>query len=357
MDPNASANSAPDFSLQCPLPIQNYPHILMAHGGGGRLTQQLLSQIFYPAFRNPSLDQHHDGALLQLGSERLAMTTDSYVVRPLFFPGGDIGTLAVNGTVNDLAMCGATPRWISAGFILEEGLPMETLWRVVQSMRSAAAAAGVQIVTGDTKVVDKGKGDGLYISTSGIGVCRHPREISPQQVRPGDVVLVSGDLGRHGMAIMSVREGLEFESPILSDCAPLHRQVEDLLQAGVEVHCLRDLTRGGLAAALNEIATSSGLQIDIEEASVPVSNEVRGACEILGLDPLYVANEGRFAVWVSAADQDRALSILRHAEGGQRASRVGTVRGGQAGWVTLRSLIGAERVLDLFSGEQLPRIC
>jgi len=346
-----------EFALQCPLPISDYPAVLLAHGGGGRLMQQLLEQVFYRAFDNPTLADRHDGAVLEVDGRRLAFTTDSYVVRPLFFPGGDIGTLAVNGTVNDLAMCGARPRWLSAGFIIEEGLPMETLRRVAASMRDAAAAAGVELVTGDTKVVDKGKGDGLFINTAGVGVIEHPAPIRPRAVRPGDVVLVSGDLGRHGMAIMSVREGLEFESPIASDCAPLAGLVADLLAGGVAVHCLRDLTRGGLAAALNEIAGAAGVHIRVDEAAVPVSDAVRGACEILGFDPLYVANEGRLAAFVAPEDAERALALLRARPEGAGAARIGTVQADRPGLVTLRSVIGVDRVLDLLSGEQLPRIC
>lgn len=345
------------LTLACPLPLAEYPQVLMAHGGGGRLMNQLIEQMFVTAFRNPILEQRHDGALLEVETARLAFTTDSYVVHPLFFPGGDIGSLAINGTVNDLAMCGARPRWLSAAFILEEGLPLETLARVVDSMRRAALAAGVQVVTGDTKVVDKGRGHGLFINTAGIGTLEHRRVIAPASVRPGDVVLVSGDLGRHGMAIMSVREGLEFEGAILSDCAPLHEPVQALLAADLEVHCLRDLTRGGLTAALNEVATAAALQIDVDEALIPVREEVRGACEILGLDPLYVANEGRFAAWVAPHDAGRALEILRAAPACAEATRVGTVAAGSSGLVTLRSRLGVRRILDLLSGEQLPRIC
>jgi len=346
-----------DFAAACPLPISSYPHVLLAHGGGGRLMQQLIDKVFLPAFVNPWLGARHDGAVLEMGSERLAFTTDSYVVQPLFFPGGDIGTLAVNGTVNDLAMCGARPRWLSAGFIIEEGLPMETLWRVVQSMRQAASAAGVQLVTGDTKVVDKGKGDGLFINTAGVGILEHPLSICPSRVQAGDVVLLNGDLGRHGMAIMSVREGLSFETTITSDCAPLADLVLKLLHAGIDVHCLRDLTRGGLAAALNEIAGASRLQVDIDENTIPVREEVQGACEILGLDPLYVANEGRLVAFVPAAEAERALAIMRSHESGMGACRVGQVLAELPGRVTMKSKVGASRIVDLLSGEQLPRIC
>jgi hydrogenase expression/formation protein HypE len=319
--------------------------------------QQLLDQVFLPAFRNPALEQAHDGARLEINGARLAFTTDSYVVRPLFFPGGDIGSLAINGTVNDLAMCGARPRWLSAGFILEEGLPMETLWRVVQSMQRAARNAGVELVTGDTKVVDKGKGDGIFLNTAGIGVIERPVTIAPGEVRADDAVLLSGDVGRHGMAIMSVREGLAFESAIESDCAPLVAPVMALLDAGVEVHCLRDLTRGGLASALNEIAETARLQVDLEESAVPVREDVQGACELLGLDPLYVANEGRFVAFVPGRETERALAVLRPHAGCEGAQVIGRVSAGSAGLVTLRSRIGAQRILDRLSGEQLPRIC
>ena len=349
-----------EFTSSCPIPIADYPNVLMAHGGGGRLTGHLIEKLFLPAFANPFLSQQHDGALLDISGQRLAFSTDSYVVRPLFFPGGDIGALAVNGTVNDLAMCGARPLYLSAGFIIEEGLPVETLWRIVQSMSRAAEAAGVLLVTGDTKVVDKGKGDGVFINTAGIGIANHGPAIVPGSVLPGDAVLVSGDLGRHGMAIMSVREGLEFETTIESDCAPLAAPVQALLNAGVRVHCLRDLTRGGLASALNEIAEASHTQIEIDESLVPVREEVRGACEILGFDPLYVANEGRFAAFVAPKDSERAVAILReHAPDGNAAA-IGLVRpsgSSSHGLVTLRSRIGVTRILDMLTGEQLPRIC
>lgn len=329
----------------------------MAHGGGGRLTQQLLDKIFLPSFDNALLAQRHDGAAFEVNGQRFAFSTDSYVVHPLFFPGGDIGALSVNGTVNDLAMCGARPLWLSAGFILEEGLPMETLWRVAQSMKQAAAAAGVALVTGDTKVVDKGKGDGLFINTAGIGTIERQVVIAPSQVKPGDAVLVSGDLGRHGMAIMSVREGLQFESSIESDCAPVAAPALALLDAGIQVRCMRDLTRGGLASALNEIAGAARVQVDVAENLIPVREEVRGACEILGLDPLYVANEGRFVVFLAPEDETAALNILRAHSVCEGACRIGSVSAGSPGLVAIESRIGARRILDLLSGEQLPRIC
>jgi hydrogenase expression/formation protein HypE len=343
--------------LSCPLPLPASERILLAHGGGGRLTNQLIEDIFLPAFANTALQARHDGAQLIINSERLAMTTDTYVVQPLVFPGGTIGDLAVNGTVNDLAMCGARAVALSAGFVLEEGLAMDTLRNVVNSMRDAALTAGVPIVTGDTKVVDKGKGDGIFINTTGIGVIVAPNSIGPESVRAGDAVLISGDLGAHGIAILSVRAGLEFEGPVSSDTACLWPAVEALLEDGIEIHCLRDLTRGGLSSALNEIASVAGLRIAVEEALIPISDVVRGACELLGLDPLYVANEGRFAIFVADDDAERALAILRSQSVSVGAVQVGTVFEHRSGIVTLRSRIGGNRVLDMMSGEQLPRIC
>lgn len=341
----------------CPAPISGHREVQLAHGGGGRLTNQLIESLFVEAFDNPALAARHDGARLTLGSATVAFSTDSYVVRPLFFPGSDIGALAVNGTVNDLAMCGARPLYLSCGFIIEEGLPMDTLQRVVASMQRAARAAGVAVVTGDTKVVDRGKGDGLYVNTAGVGVVEHAGVIAPGSVRPGDVVLVSGDLGRHGMAVMAAREGLEFESTIESDCAPVAGPVLALLDAGVDVHCLRDLTRGGLASAVVEIATAAGVHVDLDEAAIPVRDDVRGACEVLGFDPCYVANEGRFIAFVARADAERALQILRGHDVSSAAVAIGDVRTADAGIVTIRSAIGVKRVLDMLSGEQLPRIC
>jgi hydrogenase expression/formation protein HypE len=358
-NPDLKPDPEPDPTpgLDCPWPISRYPNVLLAHGGGGRLMRDLIAGLFRPAFDNEWLAQDHDGARLECERGHLIFTTDSYVVQPLFFPGGDIGSLAVFGTVNDLAMCGARAQWLSAGFILEEGLPMETLGRVVESMRAAAEAAGVALVTGDTKVVDKGKGDGLFLNTSGIGFVEHDLEIAPRHARAGDVVLLSGDLGRHGMAVMSVREGLSFESPIVSDAAPLTRPVLALLDAGIEVHCLRDLTRGGLASALNEIAQTAGIQIQIDETALPVSDPVRGACELLGLDPLYVACEGRFVAFVDGRDLPRALDVLHGDPDTPEACLIGTVKTAGRPQVTLKSRIGAGRILDLLSGEQLPRIC
>jgi hydrogenase expression/formation protein HypE len=343
--------------LSCPLPRPATDRVLLAHGGGGRLTNQLIESMFLPAFSNSALESRHDGAVLSAGGARLAMTTDTYVVDPLVFPGGTIGDLAVNGTVNDLAMCGAKPFALSAGFVLEEGLSMETLRTIVAAMREAAQVAKAPIVTGDTKVVDKGKGDGLFLNTTGIGVVVAPKPVGPEFVRPGDTVLVSGDLGSHGIAILSVRGGLEFEGEVKSDTAPLWPAVEALFEAGIEVHCLRDLTRGGLSSALNEIASVARLRITVEEALIPVSDVVCGACELLGLDPLYVANEGRFVAFVPECDADRALEILRSQSVSAGAVRAGTVHENSSGIVTLHSRVGGNRVLDMLSGEQLPRIC
>ena len=349
----------PAFNLSCPVPRVADDRIVLAHGGGGRLTHQLIEKIFIPAFSNSMLEQRHDGAVLSVNGSRLAFTTDSFVVRPLIFPGGDIGDLAVNGTVNDLAMCGARPLYLSAGFILEEGLEMETLRTVVTSMQKAAANANVQLVTGDTKVVDKGKGDGIFVNTSGIGVIEANVKgaIGPAAVQPGDAVIISGDLGRHGIAILSMREGLEFESPILSDTASVWPAVEALLHAGIEIHCLRDLTRGGLATTLNEIASDRNICIKLEEALIPVEETVQSACEILGLDPLYVANEGRFAVFVPAAQAEAALEIMKKGTVSQGSVRVGKVEESPGRTVVLQSRIGGNRVVDMLSGEQLPRIC
>ncbi len=352
------ATSADLSGLSCPVPLPHRTEITVGHGGGGRLTQDLLDRVFRPAFANPALESQHDGAMLMppVGS-RLAFTTDSHVVSPLFFPGGDIGELAVNGTVNDLCMCGARPRWLSAGFILEEGLPIATLERVVASMRDAARAAGVSIVTGDTKVVERGKGDGLYVTTSGVGVIETPLVVAPSSIRAGDVVILSGDIGRHGIAIMATRAGLSFESEIQSDCAPLVAPVHALLGAGLEVHCLRDLTRGGLATALVELAETAHVGIEMDSAKVPVSELVQGACEILGLDPLYVANEGRFVCVLPDAQAARALTLLQEVAPEQSPTIIGRITAGPAGQVTQRSIIGSERIVDRLSGEQLPRIC
>lgn len=356
------------LELQCPLPLSQHRTVQLAHGGGGRLMRQLIEGLFRPAFeqddRLPDAAHArvqktpaHDAAVVEMAGARLAFTTDTFVVSPLFFPGGDIGRLAVFGTVNDLAMAGARPVVLSAGFVLEEGLPMETLQRVVRSMAEAARQAGVRIVTGDTKVVDRGKGDGVFINTSGVGLVPQGIEISPRRVSAGDAVLLSGDLGRHGLAVMSVREGLQFETELESDCAPLAELVQALLAAGQEIHCLRDLTRGGLAAALNEIAQDAGLGIELFEAAIPVCPAVAAACELLGLDPLYAANEGRLVAFVPAEAADRVLQIMQSHPDAPQPAVIGRVTREHPGIVELRSVLGGGRVLDLLSGEQMPRIC
>jgi hydrogenase expression/formation protein HypE len=339
------------------VPISDYPKVLLAHGGGGKLMHDLLGKMILPGFSSPDPKAQHDSAVLQVGNQKLAFTTDSFVVRPLEFPGGNVGSLAVHGTVNDLAMSGARPLFLSAGFIIEEGLPMETLWKMVSSMQAAARAAGVRIVTGDTKVVDKGKGDSLFINTAGIGVVEHALQICPASVCAGDAVLVSGDLGRHGMAIMAVREGLEFESAIESDSAPVSNVVQDLLAAGITVHCLRDVTRGGLTSVLNEISEAANLAVEIRETLIPVRQDVQAACEILGFDPLQVACEGRFVAFVPEAEAEKALSVMRKSEVAAGACQIGVVSNGPGPRVVLESRIGARRILLMSSGEQLPRIC
>jgi hydrogenase expression/formation protein HypE len=348
--------SAREFVLSCPSPLR-HATVQLAHGGGGRLMRELIEELFLPAFANPALGARHDSAVVPAGAGRIAFTTDTYVVQPRLFPGGDIGRLAVCGTVNDLAMAGARPAYLSAGFVLEEGLSLEELRQIVASMRAAADECGVTLVTGDTKVVDRGKGDGLFVNTAGIGFVAGGVDVCPGRVVAGDAVLLSGDVGRHGIAVLSVRDGLAFETPVESDCAPLAGLVAALLDGGVELHCLRDVTRGGLATVLNEIAADAGRAIEVEEGAVPVSEAVAGACEILGLDPLYVACEGRMVAFVPAAATARALAILRRHPLAAGATCIGTVGGEPAGMVTLRTRFGAPRLLDLLSEEQLPRIC
>jgi hydrogenase expression/formation protein HypE len=343
--------------LVCPAPLAHADIVELAHGGGGKKTAKLVETLFAPAFRNPHLEPLGDGAIVTVGRERLAFTTDSFVVKPAFFPGGDIGSLAVHGTVNDLAMCGAEPLFLSAGYLLEEGFPMRDLERVVASMAEACSRTGVLLVTGDTKVVDRGKGDGIYINTSGVGRVRDGVSVGPAHAEPGDVVIVSGPIGDHGIAVMAAREGIDLETALVSDSAPVIGPVRALLDAVPSTHVLRDPTRGGLATALCEIALSSKVGITLEEAEVPVREEVRGACELLGFDPLYVACEGRFLAIVPGARGEIALAAIRSQPGGEGARVVGTVGAEDAGRVVLRTRIGSHRLLERLSGEQLPRIC
>jgi len=354
-----SKSDAVDFSRwSCPLPLADYPAIVMGHGGGGKLGNELVEHLFLPAFRNRALDDLGDAAVLELSGGRVAMSTDSFVVQPLFFPGGSIGELAVNGTVNDLAVSGAVPRWLSASFILEEGFALAQLAAIVDAMAKAAATAGVQIVTGDTKVVERGHGDGCYINTAGVGVLREGIQVGPARAQAGDAVLVSGTIGDHGMAIMSVREGLEFESPIRSDCAALNGMIAAVLDAaGGAVHAMRDPTRGGLASTLNEIARASGVGVAIDEARLPVRPEVQSACELLGLDPVYVANEGKAVFFVAPEMADAVLDVLRGHPLGREAARIGQATAEHKGMLVARTALGANRVIPLQIGEQLPRIC
>ncbi len=341
----------------CPIPLDDYPNVLLAHGSGGKLTHRLIQKMFLPLFRNEMLEPLHDGAIFRVGGERMAFSTDSYVIDPIFFPGGDIGKLAVNGTVNDLAMCGARPLYLSVALIIEEGLPMEELWTIVRSMQQAAKEAGVVLVTGDTKVVDRGKGDKIFINTSGVGIVEHGIDISPNRAKPGDRIIVNGEIGTHGIAVMSVREGLEFSSPIRSDTAPLNGLVAEIFWASKEIHVLRDPTRGGIATALNEIAGSSHVGISIVEENIPVSDAVEGACEILGLDPLYVANEGKLLAFVPHDDAEKVLGAMRNHPLGTGSRVIGEVVADHPGTVVLRTPIGGTRIVDMLTGEQLPRIC
>jgi hydrogenase expression/formation protein HypE len=352
----------------CPLPIFEHKQIVLGHGSGGKLTAELIEKIFLPAFANPVLDRLDDQAVVEINGSRLAFTTDSFVVTPLFFPGGDIGRLAINGTVNDLAMSGARPLYLSAAFILEEGLPAEDLRRIVESMSAAAQDAGVQLVTGDTKVVNRGKGDKVFITTTGIGVLEKPVHISANRAQPGDQIILSGYVGDHGMAIMSQRENLEFEGAIESDCAPLHGLVAAMLGASHSadgngtnpcnaIHCLRDPTRGGIATTLNEIATRSGVGMKLIEQAIPVRETVKGACEILGLDPLYVANEGKLIAVVAREAAEGVLQRMREHPLGTEAAIIGEVVAEHRGMVLMKTEIGGTRVLDVMFGEQLPRIC
>jgi hydrogenase expression/formation protein HypE len=343
--------------LVCPSPLTSSDRVLLGHGSGGRLSAELVRQVFLPAFQNPALSRLDDQAIVNVEGIRLAFTTDSYVVKPLFFPGGDIGSLAVHGTVNDLAVGGAIPLFLSAAFIIEEGLPMEVLQKVVNSLHQAANAAGVSVVTGDTKVVDKGSADGLFINTAGLGVVRDGIDLSADRARPGDKILLSGTIGEHGIAILAQREGLEFDGAVASDSAPLHGMIAEMLAATNSIRCMRDPTRGGLSSALNEIAEQSGVGMELLDASIPIREEVMGACELLGLDPLYVANEGKLVAIVAPEDADAALTAMREHPLGSQAAVIGTVVDSHRGLVTLRTALGTTRVVDMLAGDQLPRIC
>ncbi len=351
------------FELNCPLPISRHEKILLGHGSGGRLTTELVQRTFLPAFRNDVLSALEDQATLSLSGhldgsgQRLAFTTDSYVVRPLFFPGGDIGSLSIHGTVNDLAVGGAQPLFLSAAFILEEGLPLKDLERIVASMRAACDESGVTLVTGDTKVVDRGKGDQVFITTSGIGLVPAGRQLSIHSARPGDRVLVSGTIGDHGIAIMSVREGIEFETALESDSASLVSLTQLILTNCPTVRCMRDPTRGGLSSAVNELAAASQVGVKLMESAIPLRREVRAACEMLGLDPLYVANEGKLIAVVEAADAERLLEVMREHPLGRNAAIIGDVVAEHPGLVTMKSPLGGERIINMLAGEQLPRIC
>jgi hydrogenase expression/formation protein HypE len=352
-----------DFSAwTCPLPLRDYPKIVLGHGGGGRLSNELVENLFLPVFSNESLDKLSDSAQLDVAEllrdgGRLAYSTDSFVVQPLFFRGGNIGHLAVNGTVNDVAMSGAKPLFLSAGFIIEEGLEVEQLGKIVNSMGEAANKSGIKIVTGDTKVVERGKGDGLFINTSGIGVIPNGVNIAPNLAAEGDAVILSGEIGLHGIAIMSEREGLEFDAPIESDCANLNYLVEDIMSVTKEIHVLRDPTRGGIASALNEIAKLSNVGIRIYDEKIPVPNMVRGACEMLGLDPYYVANEGKLLAILPREKADKILEKMRANELGQKAVVIGEVVAEHPKMVVAKTPFGSTRVVDMQLGEQLPRIC
>jgi hydrogenase expression/formation protein HypE len=339
------------------VPLAGGDRIVLGHGSGGKLSAELLRDVFLPYFHSPILNRLDDQAVLEINGARLAFTTDSFVVKPLFFRGGDIGSLAVNGTVNDLAMGGATPLYLSAGFILEEGLDIELLRRAAESMGRAAEAVPIEIVTGDTKVVEKGKGDGLFINTTGIGLVPEGVRLSPTLVRPGDRVLLSGPIGDHGIAILAEREGIEFSTDLASDCAPLNGLVAAMLAASLDIRTMRDPTRGGLSSALNEIAARAGVGVTIEESSIPVREEVRGACEMLGLDPLYVANEGKLVAFVAPDAAEAVLEAMRRHALGRDAALIGTVTGTHPGLVLLRTPFGTTRIVDMLPGDQLPRIC
>ncbi len=342
--------------LDCPLPKLDFDVITLGHGSGGLLTRKLLESGVFDLLKNDHLNEQHDGALLDL-TGRTAFTTDSFVISPIIFPGGNIGELAVNGTVNDLAMCGAIPEFLSLSFIIEEGLPVEEFWEVLVGIKYAAGIAGVQVVTGDTKVVERGKGDKLFINTTGLGQVHEKADISVNNIRAGDKIILSGEVATHGIAIMSVRQGLEFETDIQSDTQSLGKVVNDLLgQFGHDIHVLRDPTRGGVATVLKEIATQSGLGMELDQKNIPINSGVEGACEMLGLDPLYVANEGLFVGIVDPVAEDM-IAMLRDTEEGKNAQCIGTVTSNHPGQVVMKSPVGGKRVLNLLPGEQLPRIC
>jgi hydrogenase expression/formation protein HypE len=345
------------LALSCPVPFAATDRVLLGHGSGGTLTAELIARCFLPAFRNEHLERLDDAAVLDVGGARLAFTTDAYVVTPLFFPGGDLGALAVNGTVNDLAMAGARPGYLSAAFIIEEGFPLADLDRIVASAQAAAARAGVEVVTGDTKVVDRGKADGCFVVTTGLGVVDHARTLSSDRARPGDAVILSGPIAEHGAAIMAARADLELETPVVSDTAPLHRLVASMLATGAEIRCLRDPTRGGVATALNEIARRSGVGAVLREAAIPVREPVRGLLELLGLDPLYVANEGRLLAVVAREDAGRLVARMRGEPDGREACIVGEIAEDGERLVVLETAVGGRRIVDMLAGDQLPRIC
>jgi len=353
----SSSDGSDSFALSCPTSIATTDRVLLGHGSGGKMTADLIARYFLPAFRNSYLERLDDQAVLSIAGARLAFTTDAHVVTPLFFPGGDIGMLAVNGTVNDLAMAGARPLYLSAAFILEEGFPLAELARIVDSMSAAARKAGVLFVTGDTKVVDRGKADGCFITTSGVGVVTHRLDITAAGALPGDVVILSGAIAEHGTAIMVARADLEVEAPIQTDSTPLDELVHGMVEAGGEIHCLRDPTRGGVATALNEIARQSSVGIVLEEEAILVKEPVRGICEILGLDPLYVANEGKLLAVVTPGSADKVLAAMRRRAEGRDARIIGEVVEDPDRLVVLKTRVRGRRIVDMLQGDQLPRIC
>lgn len=345
------------MELNCPIPITDYERVLLAHGGGGKLMHQLIDKMIYQEFKNEYLDQNHDGAILPTKGMNIAFTTDSFVVNPLFFPGGDIGDLAVNGTINDLVCCGAKPLYISLAFIIEEGLLMSDLWSIIQSIKKAVKKSGIKIVTGDTKVVEKGKGDGIFINTTGVGEVYQNQNINPVNCKAGDVVLINGGIAEHGIAIVSKREGLQFETDIKSDSASLNLMMQDVFENCKDIHVLRDPTRGGLASTLNEIAEVSNTGITLFEKQLPIDEAVQGACEILGFDPLYVANEGKILIILPENKADEVLEIMKKYPEGKNSASIGKITNDYKGKVQLETILGSKRIVDMISGEQLPRIC